>query len=148
MAIADLKKVLSIFGGSSVSEEDQKALYKEVMLMTLSRAADADVSIKRVEVDRVRKILKEHTGEDFSDKDIRLAARPELYAGATLKKYLASVRDKLADKDRVDIVHALVDVFRSDEAVSVLEIDWFNGVCEALKATPAEIAGLNAGDVN
>lgn len=148
MAIADLKKVLSIFGGSAVSEEDQKALYKEVMLMTLSRAADADVSIKRVEVDRVRKILKEHTGEDFSDKDIRLAARPELYAGATLKKYLASVRDKLADKDRVDIVHALVDVFRSDEAVSVLEIDWFNGVCEALKATPAEIAGLNAGDVN
>ncbi len=148
MAIADLKKVLSIFGGSAVSEEDQKALYKEVMLMTLSRAADADVSIKHVEVDRVRKILKEHTGEDFSDKDIRLAARPELYAGATLKKYLASVRDKLADKDRVDIVHALVDVFRSDEAVSVLEIDWFNGVCEALKATPAEIAGLNAGDVN
>lgn len=148
MAIADLKKVLSIFGGSTVSEEDQKALYKEVMLMTLSRAADADVSIKRVEVDRVRKILKDHTGEDFSEKDIRLAARPELYAGATLKKYLASVRDKLADNDRVDIVHALVDVFRSDEAVSPLEVDWFNGVCKALKATPAEIAGLSVGDVN
>lgn len=148
MAIADLKKVLSIFGGSDLSDADQKELYKEVLLMTLSRAADADISIQAAEISRIRQILKDHTGEDFAEKDIRLAARSELYAEASLKKYLATVRDKLADVDRVDIIQALTDVFRSDEAVSVLEVDWFNGVCEALKATPAEIAGLTAGDVN
>ena len=148
MAIADLKKVLSIFGGSDVSEAEQKELYKEVLLMTLSRAADADIHIHPVEVDRIREILKEHTGDDFSAGDVRVAARADLYAESTLRRYLSSVRDKMANEDRVDTVHALADVFRIDATVSPLEVDFFNSVCEALKVTPAEIAGLSAGDVN
>lgn len=148
MAIADLKKVLSIFGGSDVSVEEQAELHKEVLLMTLSRAADADIHIHPVEVDRIREILKEHTGEEFSAADIRVAARQELYAEATLRRYLSSVRDKMKNEDRVDTVHALADVFRIDEVVSPLEVDFFNAVCESLKVTPAEIAGLTAGDVS
>jgi len=147
MAIADLKKVLKIFRGSDVSKDEQHELYKEVLLMTLARAADADINIQTVEVDRIREILKEHTGEDFSASDIRVAARAELYAEATLRKYLSSVRGKMADKDRVDTVYALADVFRSDKSVSVLEVDFFNGVVEALQVSPAEVAGLSAGDV-
>jgi uncharacterized tellurite resistance protein B-like protein len=147
MAIADLKSVLKIFGGSDVTEEEQSQLYKEVLLMTLARAADADINIQKVEVDRISEILKQHTGEDFSAADIRVAARSELYAEASLRKYLASVRDKMADKDRVATIHALADVFRSDESVSVLEVDFFNRVAESLKITPAELAGLVAGDV-
>jgi len=148
MAIADLKSVLKIFGGSDVGEDERDELFKEVLLMTLARAADADINIQTVEVDRIREILKEHTGEDFSAADIRLAARAELYAEASLRRYLASVRGKMLDKDRADTVHALADVLRSDQSVSVLEIDFFNGVAEALQATPAEIAGLIAGDVS
>jgi uncharacterized tellurite resistance protein B-like protein len=148
MAIADLKSVLKIFGGSDISDDERNELYKEVLLMTLSRAADADINIQAAEVDRIREILKEHTGEDFSSGDIRVAAREELYASASLRKYLASVRDKMANADRVDTIHALADVFRSDQEVSVLEVDFFNGVAEALKVTPAEIAGLTAGDVS
>lgn len=147
MAIADLKSVLKIFGGSDVSEEEQDELFKEVLLMTLARAADADINIQTVEVDRIREILKENTGREFSAGDIRTAARSELYAEATLRKYLNSVHDKMADKDRVATVHALADVFRSDKNVSVLEVDFFNGVVEALHVSPAEIAGLSAGDV-
>jgi uncharacterized tellurite resistance protein B-like protein len=148
MAIADLKSVLKIFGGSDVSEDEQAELKKEVLLMTLSRAANADVNIQTVEVDRIREILKERTGEDFSAGDVRVAAREELYAESTLRKYLGSVRDKMANADRVDTVLALADVFRSDQIISVLEIDFFNRVAEALKVTPAEIAGLSAGDVS
>ncbi len=148
MAIADLKSVLKIFGGSDVSEDEQAELHKEVLLMTLSRAANADINIQTVEVDRIREILKERTGEEFSAGDIRVAAREDLYAEATLRKYLGSVRDKMANADRVDTVLALADVFRSDQSVSVLEIDFFNRVAEALKVTPAEIAGLIAGDVS
>ena len=147
MAIADLKSVLRIFGGSDISDEERNELYKEVLLMTLARAADADINIQTVEVDRIREILKEHTGEEFSSADIRVAARAELYAEATLLKYLHSVRDRMADTDRVDTVRALADVFRSDQTVSVLEIDFFNGVVDALKVSPAEVAGLSAGDV-
>lgn len=115
--------------------------------MTLARAADADINIQTAEVDRIREIIKEHTGEDVSAADIRVAARAELYAEATLKKYLASVRKRMLAQHRAETVRALADVFRSDADVSVLEIDFFNGVADALQVTPAEIAGLTAGEV-
>jgi len=148
MAIADLKNVLNIFGGSDLSEDKQNELFKEVLVMTLARAADADINIQTVEVDRIREIIREHTGEDVSAADIRVAARAELYAEATLRKYLTSVRKKLNPEHRAETVTALADVFRSDQSVSVLEVDFFNGVVEALEVTPAQIAGLHAGAVD
>jgi uncharacterized tellurite resistance protein B-like protein len=148
MAIADLKNVLNIFHGSALSKVQQDALRKEVMLMTLARAADADINIQSIEVDRIQQILKQHTGEKFSAKDIRMAARAELYAEATLRKYLVAVSKKLRSQDRKDIVHALTEVFRSDSEVSVLEIDFFNRTVKALGATPAEIACLSASEAD
>ena len=148
MAIADLKNVLKIFGGSDVSEEAQNQLFKEVLLMTLARAADADINIQAVEVDRIRDILKEHTGEEFSVADIRVAARAELYAEATLVKYLNSVSGKMLPAHRAETVQALADVVRSESTVSVLEIEFFDKVVEALKVTPSQVAGLVAGDVD
>lgn len=148
MAIADLKSVLKIFGGSDIGESERNELYKEVLLMTLSRAADADIHIHPLEVDRIVEILKARTGDDFSSRDVRLAARAELYAKSTLTRYLNSVRDKMRNEDRVHTVHALADVFRIDAEVSPLEVDFFNEVASALKVTPAEIAGLTAGDVS
>ncbi len=146
MAIADLKNVLNIFGGSDPSGKKDE-LAKEVLLMTLARAADADINIQTVEVDRIREILKERTGEEFSAADIRVAARAELYAEATLRKYLGSVHSKMRYKDRIATAHALADVFRIDKNVSVLEIDFYNRVVKALDVTPADIAGLIPGDV-
>ena len=148
MAIADLKNVLSIFGGSDLKQDREQELFKEVLLMTLARAADADINIQSVEVDRIREILKEHTGEEFSAADIRLAARAELYAEATLVKYLNSVGKKMTPAHRAETARALADVFRSDATVSVLEVDFFDKVVDALKVTPSQLAGLAAGDVS
>ena len=147
MAIADLKSVFNIFGGGDCSDEERERLFKETLLMTLARAADADINIQHAEVDRIREILKEHTGEEFTQADIRLAAREELYAESTLVKYLSSVRGKLTNEHRIETVHALADVFRSDLAVNALEVDFFNSVATALQMSPAELAGLVAGDV-
>jgi len=147
MAIADLNYVLKLFGGSDVSEDHVNELFQEVLLMTLARAADADVSIQHVEVERIQQILKEHTGKDFSSADVRVAARQELYAEATLVKYLRGVEKKLTQAHCTDIVKALADVFRSDATISALEVDFFNNVVDALNVTPAQIAGLVAGDV-
>ena len=148
MAIADLKNVLNIFGGSDLNAEHQEELFKEVLLMTLARAADADINIQAVEVDRIREILKAHTGDDFSSADIRVAARSELYAEATLVKYLNSVYKKMSDAHRAATIQALADVFRSDQTVSVLEVDFFDNVAEALHIKPSQVAGLVAGDVD
>ncbi len=116
--------------------------------MTLARAADADINIQPVEVDRIREILKQHTGVDFSAADIRLAARAELYAEASLVKYLKAVRNRMSIPHRVETVKALADVFRSDATVSVLEIEFFDNVVESLKVRPSQVAGLVAGDVS
>ena len=147
MAIADLKNVLKVFGGADVSADHEKDLYQEVLLMTLARAADADINIQHVEVERIQQILKQHTGRDFSSADIRVAAREELYAEATLVKYLRGVEKKLSESQCSEIVQALADVFRSDASISALEVDFFNNVVGALNVTPAQIAGLVAGDV-
>jgi uncharacterized tellurite resistance protein B-like protein len=148
MAIADLKNVLKIFSGSEISADHESELFKEVLLMTLARAANADVSVQQSEVDLIRKILKAHTGEDFSAADIRVAARAELYAEATLVKYLNSVYKKMSDDHRAETVQALADVFRADENVSVLEQDFFDNVVKALRVKSWQVAGLHAGDVN
>lgn len=147
MAIADLKNVLNIFGGSDVGEDAQNELFKEVLLMTLARAANADINIQTVEVDRIAEILKEHTGQEFTAVDIRVAARAELYAETTLRKYLSSVRKKLSSKERAEVMKALADVFRIDQSVSILEVDFYNGVADALKVSAADLADLSAGDV-
>ena len=148
MAIADLKNVLKIFGGSDVSPDHENELFKEVLLMTLARAADADINIQAIEVDRIREILKAHTGDEFSAADVRVAARADLYAEATLVKYLGSVYKKMSDAHRAETIQALADVFRSDESVSVLEVDFFDNVAEALRIKPSQVAGLIAGDVD
>jgi uncharacterized tellurite resistance protein B-like protein len=147
MAIADLKNVLKIFGGSDLGEAQEKDLFEETLLMTLARAANADVAIQNVEVESIQGILKKHTGRDFSQADIRIAAREELYAEATLVKYLRRAEKGLTENHCSEIVQALVELFRSDQNVSGLEIDFFNNVVNALNVTPAQIAGLSAGDV-
>ncbi len=147
MAIADLKNVLKIFGGADVSEDQQNELFKEVLLMTLARAADADINIQTVEIEKIQQILKSNTGEEFSSADIREAARSELYAQATLRKYLGSVNKKMSAEHRALTIQALAEVFRSDSNVSVLEIDFFDRVAVALQVTPSEIAGLVPGTV-
>ena len=147
MAIADLSNVLKIFGGSDVSAGSETDLFEETLLMTLARAADADINIQHVEVERIQQILKEHTGKDFSSADIRVAARQELYAEATLVKYLRKAEKGLTEAHCSEIVQALTEVFKSDSTVSALEVDFFNNVVNALNVSPAQIAGLVAGDV-
>jgi uncharacterized tellurite resistance protein B-like protein len=144
MGIADLSSVLEIFGASSSSEENQKELYKEVLLMTLARASRSDANIHPVEIETIRQIMQRETGQDLTEADIRRAARPELYESVNLRKYLRSVQRQLKVEDRITIVQALADVIKSDTQISVLEIDFFNRVADALRITPAALIGLTA----
>ena len=144
MGIADLSNVLSIFGGTEPDPEKQKDLFKEVLPMTLARASSSDSSIQQIEVESIQSILKRETGDDISVADVRKAARSDLYEDVPLAKYLASASRKLASQDRVKVIRTLAEVIRSDTEVSVLEVDFFNRIAEALKATPAELMGISA----
>lgn len=144
MAIADLSSVLKIFGETSLSAEEQKKLYGEVLMMVLARAASSDANVHPVEIQTIQKIVQRETGEDVQESDIRLAARPELYESVPMRKYLRSVQRKLNADDRLNVVQSLAEVIKSDTEISVLEIDFFNRVSDALRITPAELAGLQA----
>lgn len=142
MALADLAKVLKIFGGSEPTAEERADLAKEVMLMVLSRATAADTNIKQVEVDTVRRVLKTYTQTDFSGADIRVAATTSLYAKAPLDRYVASAARKLDPAARLAIAKALQEVVRSDDRVSDHEISFFNNIVNALDLTPAQLMGV------
>ncbi len=145
MSIADLSTVLKLFSETELDEEHQKELFAEALLMTLARASSSDANIHAVEIESIQQIMARETGAEVSSQDVRKAARTELYESAPLRKYLSSVRRQLSPVDRVRVVTLLADVIKSDTEISVLEVDFFNMVAEALRTTPAELAGLIAG---
>ena len=142
MASAAVSNVLKLFGASSPSEEKQKELYREVLLMTLARASNSDANIHPAEIETIQQIMQRETGLELTEADIRKEARPELYESVKLRKYLRSVRRQVKASDRVRIMEALADVIKSDTQINVLEIDFFNRVVDALRITPAEQLGL------
>ena len=144
MSVLDFRNMVKFFGGSEPSEAEQKELFKEAAVMVLARAASADTNVKAVEVEQVQSLLKDATGETFTSGEIRTAASSELFEKQPLEKYLSRVSRKLLHEDRVRLIELLSSVVKSDDRVSVMEIDYFNVVCSALNATPAEILGLEA----
>ena len=54
MAIADLATVLSIFQEKQLNDDAKETLFKEVLLMTLARAASSDANLDPVELTTVQ----------------------------------------------------------------------------------------------
>ena len=144
MAFGDFSSVLKIFCKSSPNEEEQKKLYKQVLLMTLARASSSDANIHPVEIETIQQIMQRETGQELTEFDIRKAARTELYESVKLRKYLRSVQRQLKAEDRSKIVQAVADVIKSDTQINVLEIDFFYQVANALRITLVEPLGLTA----
>ena len=92
MSIASFKCILKRFQGSELSEEEQTNLFKEVLVMTLSRASNSDANIDPAEVGTIRDIIKRVIGEDMSEADIRVASKSALYEDAPLGKIPIQVR--------------------------------------------------------
>ena len=144
MSISNLSHIMEFFrfGDKELSAEDRKALVEEVMLMTLARATSADCNIDSVEVETVQSIIKDATGTQISAQDIRIAAISDLFKEASLGRYLSKIRSKISLADRQLVVKSLAELIRVDGKVSPFEVDFFNGVVDALDLTPAELAGL------
>ena len=144
MSIANLSSVLKIFQGSSLSPDEESALFREVLLMTLARATSEDSNVQPIEVATVQSIIKDAIGEDIDASEVRIAAKSELYESASLEKYLSSCGRKLDSASRAATVKALADVIKSDTEITSREVQFFDMVAGALEVTPAEVAGLVA----
>lgn len=142
MGIADLSGVLKVFSGGELTEEELATLFKEVLLMVLARASSSDANIAKIEVTSIQTMLKEATGDDFTEQQIRQAANSALYEKAPFLKYLGRVHKKLNSSQRAMIASSLVGLMKSDLLVSILEVEFFNNVAKALDISPAELVGL------
>lgn len=147
MSLINFESVTNLFRTSS-SDADQRQLLKEVLLMVLARATNADKNIDPGELDIVQDILREVTGETLTQGDIHTAANSEIFERQSLDRYLTKATRKLDDEDRILILQSLIRVLNSDNHMREFEIDYFDRVANALKATPSEIAGLRTGRLN
>jgi uncharacterized tellurite resistance protein B-like protein len=142
VGLTQFVNITRIFGGTVANEVERQSLFKEALLLTLSRATSSDVNIRPVEVEAVRMIMKSVVDEDVSSADVRVAAGSELYERASLDDYLSAIGRKLTPRDRATLVRSLAEVIRSDRRISPKEVEFFDRVVSALRAAPSEIAGL------
>jgi uncharacterized tellurite resistance protein B-like protein len=122
--------------------KNQEVLFQEMLLLVLARATSADANVESIEVSHVQQALKESTGNDFSEADILTAASSELFETKSLERTLENAARKLSKEHRITILDCLANLIRADELIRDPELDFFDQVAIALKATPAEIAGL------
>ena len=54
-------------------------MFKEVLVLVLARATRADTNVASVEVQHVINVLKEETGDDYTEAQILTAASSELF---------------------------------------------------------------------
>lgn len=141
MATIDLSYIRNLFGDNFKTEGDEEA-FRELMVMVLARATDADCYTHPAEVEAVQRVIKEHLDEDISEEDIHGVATTDLYQSAPLEKYISRLAPKLSIEQRKTIVHGLMEVLVSDGQVAASEIEYFNGVVMALRLTYAEVVGL------
>lgn len=141
MATIDLSYVKNLFSAGYSHEGDPEA-YRELMIMILARATDADCYAHPAELDTVRRVVKEHLDEDLSNDDITAVSQSDLYNDAPLEKYITRLAPRLSSQQRKDIVGALIQVLQSDGQVAASEAEYFNSVVHSLRMTHSEVAGL------
>lgn len=141
MALVEFNKIRQLFGQAPGEADPQ--LFRELFVLVLSRATEADSHTHPVEIATVQAVIKEDLGEDLSDSEVRTAALSKLYESAPLEKYLADAASKLNDEQRRMIVGGLVRVMRADDRISSREADFFNMVVASLRLTAADAAGLH-----
>lgn len=137
-----LGSILKIFGGGEPTPQEKETLFKEVVLLTLSRATASDTNIKPIEVEQTRIIIERITGEEVLAADVHKAANSKIYESAPLDRYLTKIGPQLDTGQKVVIAKALAEVILCDARVSSAEVEFFNMVAIAFALTPASLAGL------
>ena len=141
MALVDLTHIKRLFGGSRDTQPNPE-VYRELLLMVLARATDADSYTHPAEVETVQNVLEGLLGERIEGSDVRIAARSALYETAPLEKYISRVGPQLPKSDRRAILNGLIEVLNADERVATSEANYFNMVASAMELTFADVAGL------
>lgn len=139
MSIKSLLTFKNLFG--ELSQDQESALFADLLYMVLAGAAKADFNIEARETTRISAIIKEKSGRDVTHADIKTSAEIDLSADDIVKNVrMASNRLSLAS--RQELLDSMVEVFHSDGSIGPLEQDYFNRVVRALDLSPAQMMKL------
>ena len=144
MSLINFSKITKLFNDNKRRAKHKPELFQEVMLMVLARVTRADSNVERVELEKVQEVLKEELGQDISVAEIRTASSSEAFETQSLESYLSTASRKLDERERMLILASLKKVIQSDDIVRSIELEFFDRVALALRATPSEIAGMVA----
>ena len=139
---SSLKSMISNRGDGN----DTKALFEEVLLLVLARASRVDSNIDSIEIRHVQRALKEITGTEYSEAEVQTAASSEIFETQSLEKTLSKASGKLSSENKAAILRCLAELLQSDDVIRDPELEFFDHVAVALRASPSEIAGLKAAD--
>lgn len=139
---SSLKNIMTNHG----QDNDARALFEEVLLLVLARASRVDSNVESIEVRHVQKALKEMTGAEYSEAEVQTAASSEIFETQSLERTLAKASGNLSSENKAQILHCLAELLQSDDAIRHPELEFFDHVAAALRASPSEIAGLQATD--
>ncbi|MDP5071447.1 MAG: TerB family tellurite resistance protein [Congregibacter sp.] len=140
MALIDFKKVKQLFGEAPQTADAD--LFRELFVLVLSRATDADAYTHPAEIASVQAVIKSELGEELSASEVRTAALSKIYESTPLQKCLTSAAAKLSMDQRRAILRGLVAVMHADDMISTREAEFFNMVVSALGLSAADAAGL------
>ena len=139
---SSLKNMISNRG----EDNDTKALFEEVLLLVLARASRVDSNIDSIEIRHVQRALKEITGTEYSEAEVQTAASSEIFETQSLEKTLSKASGRLSSENKAAILRCLAELLQSDDVIRDPELEFFDHVAVALRASPSEIAGLKAAD--
>lgn len=142
MSLVDFSKITKLLKDNEKRKKHKQELFQEVMLMVLARVTRADSNVETVEIEQVQKVLKEELGQDISIAEIRTASSSAVFEKESLESFLSTATRKLDERERMLILSSLEKVIRSDDVIRAFELDFFDRVALALRATPSEIAGM------
>ena len=111
MALVDFNKVLQLFGDTPSGDDPD--LFRELFVLVMARATDADSYTHPAEITTVQEVIKGELGEELSDGEIRTAALSKVYESAPLHKCLSDAANKLSMDQRRSILTGLVTVMRA-----------------------------------
>ena len=86
------------------------------------------------------------TGAEYSEAEVQTAASSEIFETQSLERTLAKASGNLSSVNKAEILHCLAELLQSDDAIRHPELVFFDHVAAALRASPSEIAGLQATD--
>jgi uncharacterized tellurite resistance protein B-like protein len=144
MSLVNFSKITKLFSDDKRKAKHRQELFQEVILMVLARVTRADSNVESVEISKVQEVLREEFGLDISSAEIRTASSSEIFETQSLESYLSTATRKLCERERIIILASLRKVIRSDNVIRSFELDFFDRVALALRATPSEIAGLES----